>query len=849
MKYKILLFFLILSCVVEAQKPVAKVDINIGGRRPSEVNVKGYTPWVIPQASCDSITVSGVTFILKATKPAGATLRSSWSKELVQSPYFMRLVSDGVQIENEDLQAHPGVGAAIELHIKGLPKGVHLLQTYHNVWEDSTKAIHAPINVYLNGKLLDRKVSRSVQAIVRTNATIVETKLNVLHDNQEMVLRFEADPGFVPTAGKTANRNVCIDGFELNTPSLKKQAREPVPANHDLHANADNGEFKLQWKPAFDGNVVSHILYFGVDSAAVATATTDDVNICKGNFPADHLSYPVKKLYDLNTYYWRVDERDSEGTVTKGKIWSFKPRHLAFPGAEGYGRFAIGGRGGKVVYVTNLNDDGPGSFREAVTSGTGPRTVLFNVSGIIYLKSRLVCDHFVTIAGQTAPGKGICFRAAPVGVGKESITRFLRVRIGAGRTYDGMGMAGVNNGIIDHCSISWTIDEAFSSRNAKNITLQRTLISEALNIAGHKNYPPGTSHGYAATISGDIGTFHHNLLADCAGRNWSIGGGLDGNGYYAGRLDIFNNVVYNWGHRATDGGAHQVDFVNNYYKEGPATTLHLTYNAQLEGTGKGTQSCYYAGNILQNTDGTFACDGTDNTCGRKYTLSHGQVLDWKVFVEKPFFPSYAKIQSAKNAYKSVLSDVGCNQPVLDDHDKRIIRETMNGTVSYKGSVSGLPGLIDKESDAGGYENYPVITRPADFDSDMDGLPDWWEKLNGTNPNSPEDDFSDANADPDRNGYTALEDYLEWLAVPHYYLTTDARKTIDLTHYARAYNEPTFSASSAAGFKLDIDGSRLIVTPESKNNGISYINVNVKDKQGSTNTIKIGLCVGVDAPGK
>src|SRR5690606_688528 len=134
--------------------------------------------------------------------------------------------------------------------------------------------------------------------------------------------------------------------------------------------------------------------------------------------------------------------------------------------------------------------------------------------------------------GQTAPGKGILIRGAPFGMSgaQDAVIRFVRVRLGAGPTFDGMGMAGSDHCIIDHASISWTIDEAFSSRSARNITLQRTLISECLNVAGHQNYDPGTEHGYAASISGDVGSCHHSLLAHCAGRNWSLAGGLDGNG-------------------------------------------------------------------------------------------------------------------------------------------------------------------------------------------------------------------------------------------------------------------------------------------------------------------------------
>jgi len=207
-------------------------------------------------------------------------------------------------------------------------------------------------------------------------------------------------------------------------------------------------------------------------------------------------------------------------------------KSLAFPTAEGYGRFAQGGRGGRVLHVINLNDSGPGSLRAAVETD-GPRTVVFDVSGLITLESRLIIrktNSELTIAGQTAPGKGICLRKYNMGMlgATNVIVRYIRVRPGnlSGMTLDGMGMASSDQCIIDHCSISWTLDESFSSRGGRNITLQRTLISEALNEAGHKKYPPGTQHGYAASIGGDIGSFHHNLLAHCAGRNWSLAGGL-----------------------------------------------------------------------------------------------------------------------------------------------------------------------------------------------------------------------------------------------------------------------------------------------------------------------------------
>ena len=703
-RHKVLFLLFGFSCMlVHAQKPRIKVDINMEGRKESEVNEPGYTPWFVQREHSQSISESGVKFTLVATAPTStATFRASWSKALVQSPYYSRLINDGVKIDNDILLANPGKGAAMELRISELPVGKHTIQTYHNIWQDTADTNFCPVNVYLNDSLVHAEIRRTVQEVSSTDATILFTDMEVEHENQEMVLLFESVEDFVSSTGKTKDLNVNINAFELNAIDALKQAREPVPSDGDQHVNADNGFFDLHWVPAVNGNIQTHTLYFGTDSLAVFHATRADSLHFKGEFSSEQTTYRADSLYSMNTYYWRVDETDSTGEVTEGHVWSFRPRHLAFRGAEGYGRFAIGGRGGKVVEVTNLNDDGPGSLREAITNSIGPRTIVFSVSGIIELNSRLVVkDPYITIAGQTAPGKGICIRKAPLGLGSESITRFIRVRLGAGKTYDGMGMAGCDHSIVDHCSVSWTIDEAFSSRNSRNITLQRTLIAEALNIAGHDNYGPGAAHGYAASIGGDIGSFHHNLLAHCYGRNWSLAGGLDGDGYYAGRLDIFNNVIYNWGTRTTDGGAHKVNFVNNFYKKGAASIHNYILTAQLEGLGKGSQSYYYTGNILQRADGSFSCDGTDNTCARRIEKAPAQVVNWQVFVDEPFFPSYASIQTAEKAYKSVLSDVGCTMPLQDDQDQRIIRETLSGTYTYTGSESYVGGIIDHQNDAGG----------------------------------------------------------------------------------------------------------------------------------------------------
>ena len=842
----LLLLIAIFSCSW-AQLPVAKVDINMEGRGESEVNQEGYTPWYITRVPSSSITVSGITFELRATSPKDHTsFRTSWAKALVQTPYLMRLVADGVKIDNDSLVKYPGNPAAFEMHISGLPKGKHMLQTYHNIWEDTTKVNHAPMNVYMNNTLLFEKVNRSVKVTKVSEATILPIELDVKETNQTMVIRFEADTNFTSMPGKTADWNVCINAFELNTSDATRQANEPVPTNGDYHVNADSGFFILRWDPAINNLSQTHTVYFGTDSATVADATPANASVCKGTYPLNTTSWKAEGLYNMNTYFWRVDQTDSTGTTTKGKIWRFRIRQVAFPGAEGYGRYAIGGRGGKVVYVTNLNDSGEGSFRYAVENIKGPRTILFSVSGLLTLNSRLVInDDFITVAGQTAPGKGVCIRWAPVGVtGDDLIVQHLRVRMGIGITYDGMGLTGADHSIIDHSSISWTIDEAFSSRGAKNITLQRTLISEALNEAGHDKYGAGKRHGFAASIGGDVGSFHHNLLAHCAGRNWSLAGGLDGYGFYSGRLDIRNNVVYNWNGRTTDGGAHEVNFVGNFYKKGPACDNNYILTAQLEGVGKGTQSYFYTDNIMQNTNGTFACDGTKDDCARNYQKASSQIFDWELWVSKPFFPSYVADQSAKAAFKTVLSDVGCTQPAFDDHDKRMVHETLNGSFSLRGSKTKFPGLPDHESDAGGWETYPGFNRAASWDTDLDGLPDWWEKARGLDPNSSKGDFSDSNADNDKNGYTNLEEYLHWMSEPHYFIKKGETVEIDLGKYAKGFTlKPVFEVSGVenGNVSLQSNSTKASFTPTGE--GFSKFGFTVTDSEGDKMSRTINIFTG------
>lgn len=834
------------SCSSYAQVSAVKVDFNMNGRKPAEVNAFGYTPWEVNGGKKDTLQVGKLHFIVAAGNHG--TLSPTWFKSAVRGPAKARFTCDGLTVNDDgqtdqrpnDKTAISKTPEEITLKIDGLSAGKHTLITYHNIIDALDPAEACPMDIYVDNKKVITGFNSSVRTLDIHDCAAAKLNLTA-SAGKAIVIRFVASP-----KANSPYHKIFINGFQLDGIDPADQAYGPIPVDRDEHvALSPDGSYTLQWNAP--GHATSHDLYFGTDSTAVAQADKH-ADTYKGRLEAKDTSFTVKDLNTLNKYYWRVDEVAADH-IYKGKVWELRGRYLAFDGAEGYGRFARGGRGGKVVYVTSLSDDGPGSLREAVTRDIGPRIIEFKVGGLIELKSRLVLSQpNVTVAGQTAPGKGICIRSAPFGItGNDCIARFIRVRVGDGPTYDGMGLTGANNSIVDHCSISWTKDEAFSSRGGHNITLQRTLISEALNAAGHKNYPKGKEHGFAATIGGDIGSFHHNLLADNYGRNWSLGGGLV-DGHYGGRMDITNNVVYNWGHRATDGGAHEVNFVNNYYKPGPGTDWFYAFNAQHEGVGRGTQQCYFIGNVMP---GHF--DTTTQTAGRKVSHSNGDTSSYQTYVDHPFFPSYVTTQSADEAYKIVLSDVGCNSPELDQHDQRIIRETLAGITTVVGSVTHKKGFPDKVADAGGYESYPTVLRPDNWDSDEDGLPDWWEKSHGLNPKGAKADMSDSNADTDKDGYTNLDDYLDWMAKPHYFTTENQPVRIDLKALSRGFVDgPVFKVSDVQGGKVTLDKTgQLSFVFENQMQGAHNTQVSlgsfsftVTDNQGASMTRKVNLAFGV-----
>ncbi|MBP5711910.1 MAG: hypothetical protein J6W77_02765, partial [Prevotella sp.] len=526
-------------------------------------------------------------------------------------------------------------------------------------------------------------IEQSQRANTKADCTKTYVTFNVTSTSQEVTITYFSEP----VSGRTYTTTYFfINALEIDEVNEEMQAQDPYPDDLDYHVDADNGNVTMSWTAA--PGATAHRVYFGDSEDQVSDNTNYDVETTSTTFSRGGLN-------PMQTYYWRVDEV-IDGQVYKGEVWSFRPRRLAFPGAEGAGKYAIGGRGGDVYHVTNLNDSGEGSLRYGIENATGPRTIVFDVSGAIQLQSRLVCNKpYITIAGQTAPGIGIMLRDYEFGANSDDgITRFMRFRYGHGDDWNGTsanqntGNAGglsANYGIMDHCLLGWGSDETFSTRGAKNVTFQHSLIGESLNQNGHKNYwdeNHSVQHGFAATVGGNVASLHHNLLAHNEGRNWSLGGGLDGTNHFAGRMNIYNNVVYNWGGRATDGGAHQVNFVGNYDKKGPSTSQDTIFIANHEDNYAGTQEYYLNGNLRVSQDGNTK---KSDTLGDTYdqTISDGITVNWQTFVSSPYSDFYgldeSNVESAEAAFKNVLSDVGCNYQELDNNEKRLIQESRDGT--------------------------------------------------------------------------------------------------------------------------------------------------------------------------
>lgn len=463
---------------------------------------------------------------------------------------------------------------------------------------------------------------------------------------------------------------------------------------------------------------------------------------------------------------------------------------IAFPGAEGFGRYTTGGRGGKVYHVTTLSDGmEEGTLRYALAQ-SGPRTIVFDIAGTIFLNKNLpIVNGDLTIAGQTAPGQGICIAGYPVTLNADNIiVRYVRFRVGnEGRGEpDGLGGMDNRNIIIDHCSISWSVDECCSVYGNENTTVQWCLISESLRMAGHGK----GAHGYGGIVGGDKSSFHHNLMAHHESRTPRLGPrpSTQEREY----VDMRNNVIYNWAGNGCYGGeGMKVNIVNNYYKPGPATPKDRPISYRIAGIGIRTKA--YVSNSrawarMLHVWGKFYVDGNviegnsevtkDNWTKGIYEQINNAQCDYtftdqvkkEMRLDAPLETDIVTTHPAEQAYELVLAYAGCSKE-RDIIDTRIVKETREGTATYTGSVSKdakrLPGLIDLPNDVkpeGAASAWPELNNGgicADDlkDTDGDGIPDVWENAHQLDPNN----ANDGNAITlSKEGYTNLEVYLNSL---------------------------------------------------------------------------------------
>lgn len=547
---------------------------------------------------------------------------------------------------------------------------------------------------------------------------------------------------------------------------------------------------------------------------------------------AVHAQYPVitqeaKAKIDSLTAVWTAHS-DSAWAVAwpivkaeamKGRYyvpWASRPYDLrqakipAFPGAEGGGMYTFGGRGGKVLTVTNLNDDGPGSFRWACEQG-GARIVVFNVSGNIVLKTPIIVRApYITIAGQTAPGEGVQISGESFQVDTHDvIVRHMRFRRGNTHVWyreDSFGGNPVGNIMIDHCSCEWGLDEnisfyrhMFDLHDGKpkrkvptvNVTIQNTISAKALDT---------WNHAFGSTIGGENSSFMRNLWADNTGRNPSIGWG--------GVFNFVNNIIYNWVHRTADGGEYSTmsNFINNYYKPGPLTPEGPISYRIVKSESRSNKlfdypqygRIYAAGNIVEGNERVTKDNWDGGIQIADKDLPNGIPGDVKALMhsDEPFAMPHLIIIPSDQTFDNVLSNVGATLPCRDIVDQRIVEEVRTGQAYYvkklpkKNPYGDMWGLSDKSKNKEGFFKYRrldndsykhgIITNIEQMggfpkykkytawkDSDGDGMPDEWEIANGLNPNDP----SDANLDCNGDGYTNIEKYINGI---------DTKKKVDWT---------------------------------------------------------------------
>ncbi|MGK9476082.1 LamG-like jellyroll fold domain-containing protein [Melioribacter sp. OK-6-Me] len=482
-------------------------------------------------------------------------------------------------------------------------------------------------------------------------------------------------------------------------------------------------------------------------------------------------------------------------------------QQVAFPGAEGWGKYTVGGRSGRVYEVTNLNDSGPGSLRYAVEAA-GPRTVVFRVSGTIHLKSQLVIKNpYITIAGQTAPGDGICVAGYPFIIeADEVIIRYLRFRLGnktnLGSNGDAMSCRFQKNIIIDHCSLSWSIDETMSLYWCENLTVQWCVISESLYSSTHEK----DEHGYGAIWGGKNSTYHHNLFAHHSSRNPRFASG-------SGNTDFRNNVIYNWGFNSIYGGelhdpdykespATQINLVANYFKPGPATKDGVKKRIVAPSSRNGLLDYgkwYIAENFVEGSPET-----TQDNWQYGVQEINSQYKD-SIKSNTPFEYIPINQQTAVEAYLRVLDSAGAILPRRDAIDKRIIDEVRNGYANYEGKTyrynqkftddHPVTGIIDSQDEVGGW--IELKQGPVKPDSDHDGMPDYWEINNGLNPTDASDGSQFA-----LNGYTNLENYLNSITAFPDFIPAPSNLKGELIDFSKVKLSWQDNAENENGYKIE-----------------------------------------------
>ena len=530
----------------------------------------------------------------------------------------------------------------------------------------------------------------------------------------------------------------------------------------------------------------------------------------------------------------------------------------AFPGAEGFGRYTTGGRGGAVYHVTRLDDDSnPGSFRYACNQ-RGKRTIVFDVSGTIYLKSALQLKNGnVSILGQTAPGDGICIADYPFTISSSNvIIRYMRFRLGNRRVayHEGDGLGGMDqaNIIIDHCSVSWSVDECLSVYGSKNITVQWCFVDQSMVNSGHSK----GSHGYGGNWGGSGASYHHNLIAHHTSRTPRLGPrpGTQKDE----RMDMRNNVIYNWGGNGCYGGeGMNVNIVNNFYKPGPgsptgtkgmriaavgirtsAYTHHDTSPNEWDAMWQVWGKYYVTGNVNSKYDEVT----TDNWTYGMYNQvdasgndgTYTEVTKDTMRINQPIPYGFVTTHKALRAFEKVVAYGGASYK-RDSHDTYIAEDVEKGTAKYTGSVNS-PGFINSQDEAGGWPELNSETAPADTDGD--GMPDAWETEHGLNPTNA-NDANLYNLDSHRY-YTNLEVYCNSL-VEHIVKAqnADADASVDgafeeyfpdmkngeseVSTESKLYYHPDNGSANLITFE---DGATLQITGNSEKNLVSASNITI-----------------------